>query len=318
MPTSATTSTVELTANDHYWAGTPAIRSVHLLVTLDGASPVQAFQDGKVDLTSIGSYDASWVAFDKDLGPALRKGSLPLPRVLRVRHEEAAVRRRARPEGVRVGGRLASPGGPGNGRVGGAGDEHGAAGRPREVHAGLRPRLRSRGRPRAPRGGRLSRRRRLPGGHADHDGQRLRCRGRRPAEGEPRRHDRDRERETSRSTSIGSSRTTPSPSGRWTGSPTTPRGPRRSGSSSARTSRTTTAGGARRPTTPRWTRGAPRTDPAAAAAAFDRAEGIVRDEAPVVPFYYSTSWWLSRDGLLGAGENGLGFIRLAGLDWANK
>jgi hypothetical protein len=30
---------------------------------------------------------------------------------------------------------------------------------------------------------------------------------------------------------------------------------------------------------------------------------------------YGSGWALSRDGLLGAGENGLGGIRLAGLAW---
>jgi oligopeptide transport system substrate-binding protein len=57
------------------------------------------------------------------------------------------------------------------------------------------------------------------------------------------------------------------------------------------------------------------TDPAAIRAAFDRAEGIVRDEAPVIPLSYSTDWTLARDGLLGAYENGLGIIRMAGLAW---
>jgi oligopeptide transport system substrate-binding protein len=60
------------------------------------------------------------------------------------------------------------------------------------------------------------------------------------------------------------------------------------------------------------------TDAAAARAAFDRAESIVRDEAPVIPLSYAKEWDLSRDGLLGASENGLGIIRMAGLAWADK
>jgi oligopeptide transport system substrate-binding protein len=59
-------------------------------------------------------------------------------------------------------------------------------------------------------------------------------------------------------------------------------------------------------------------DPVASRAAFDRAEGIVRDEAPVIPLSYSKEWKLSRDGLLGASENGLGIIRMAGLAWKTK
>ncbi len=57
-------------------------------------------------------------------------------------------------------------------------------------------------------------------------------------------------------------------------------------------------------------------DPAAAGAAYDRAETVVRDQVPVVPVIYGPGWALSRTGLLGAGQNGLGIIRMAGLAWA--
>lgn len=58
------------------------------------------------------------------------------------------------------------------------------------------------------------------------------------------------------------------------------------------------------------------TDEAAADAAYDRAEDVVQRDAPVVPIAYRAGWALARDGLLGAGQNGLGFLRFAGLDWA--
>jgi ABC-type transport system substrate-binding protein len=58
------------------------------------------------------------------------------------------------------------------------------------------------------------------------------------------------------------------------------------------------------------------TDPGAEAAAYDRAESIVQTDAPVIPVSYGTGWALARDGLLGAGQNGLGIPRLAGLAWA--
>jgi ABC-type transport system substrate-binding protein len=57
------------------------------------------------------------------------------------------------------------------------------------------------------------------------------------------------------------------------------------------------------------------TSDAAAAAAYDAAEDVVRSEVPVIPMSYGTGWALSRDGLLGAGQNGLGSLRLAGLAW---
>jgi oligopeptide transport system substrate-binding protein len=59
------------------------------------------------------------------------------------------------------------------------------------------------------------------------------------------------------------------------------------------------------------------SDPAVATAAYDRAERVVRDDVPVVPVVYGPGWALSRTGLLGAGQNGLGIVRMAGLAWAD-
>jgi oligopeptide transport system substrate-binding protein len=62
-----------LTANPHYWAGRPAITTIHLLSQLpSGQSPVDAFQAGSLDYTPISSGDATWIAYDKTLGPQLR------------------------------------------------------------------------------------------------------------------------------------------------------------------------------------------------------------------------------------------------------
>lgn len=61
-----------LTANDHYWAGRPAIGTVHLLASLGGRSPVQMFEDGDLDYTPIGDPDAAWIRYDPTLGPSLR------------------------------------------------------------------------------------------------------------------------------------------------------------------------------------------------------------------------------------------------------
>jgi oligopeptide transport system substrate-binding protein len=52
-------------------------------------------------------------------------------------------------------------------------------------------------------------------------------------------------------------------------------------------------------------------------AAFDRAEEIVQRDVPVVPLAYGSSWALARDGLEGAGQNGMNIIRMAGLSWAD-
>lgn len=57
-------------------------------------------------------------------------------------------------------------------------------------------------------------------------------------------------------------------------------------------------------------------DAAVAEAAFERALAEIRREIPVVPLYVSTDWALSREGLLGAGRNGMGILRMAGMAWA--
>ena len=58
------------------------------------------------------------------------------------------------------------------------------------------------------------------------------------------------------------------------------------------------------------------TDEAAARAAFDRAEEVVKRDVPVIPMSYGTGWALAKEGLVGTGQNGLGAMRFAGLAWA--
>ncbi len=60
------------------------------------------------------------------------------------------------------------------------------------------------------------------------------------------------------------------------------------------------------------------TDPAAASRAYDRAEDVVQRDVPVIPMSYGTGWALSRDGFLGAGQNGMGSVRFAGLAWEGQ
>lgn len=69
--TDATPEKLTLTANEHYWAGKPAIETVELVEDIGGRSPVTAFEAGDLDYTDVGSYDASWIAYDKTLGPQL-------------------------------------------------------------------------------------------------------------------------------------------------------------------------------------------------------------------------------------------------------
>jgi oligopeptide transport system substrate-binding protein len=57
-------------------------------------------------------------------------------------------------------------------------------------------------------------------------------------------------------------------------------------------------------------------DATAAQAAYERAQAEVQREVPLVPLYVGTDYALARDGLLGAGDNGLGILRMAGMAWA--
>jgi len=67
-----TDSELTFDANPKYWAGTAPIRTVHLLTTINGQSPVEAFEAGTVDYTGIDPSDASWLRYDRTLGPQLR------------------------------------------------------------------------------------------------------------------------------------------------------------------------------------------------------------------------------------------------------
>ncbi len=61
-----------LTANELYWAGPPAIRTIHVVSTTGGKSAVAEFENGNFDYTPISPWDASWIVYDEDLGPSLR------------------------------------------------------------------------------------------------------------------------------------------------------------------------------------------------------------------------------------------------------
>jgi oligopeptide transport system substrate-binding protein len=60
------------TANPHYWAGKPAIETVRMITDLGGNSPAEAFAAGDVDVTPVSYLDSGWIAYDRALGPSLR------------------------------------------------------------------------------------------------------------------------------------------------------------------------------------------------------------------------------------------------------
>jgi oligopeptide transport system substrate-binding protein len=73
VPESQSGSSIQLTANPHYWAGAPPIERITLATSLDGKGPVDAFQANSVDYAPISRDDASWIRYDATLGPQLRR-----------------------------------------------------------------------------------------------------------------------------------------------------------------------------------------------------------------------------------------------------
>ena len=311
--TADTDTTATLTANDHYWAGSPAVRTVTLVHDVGGRSPVAAFEAGEVDLVSVSPYDATWLAWDAALGPDLRRSDgvsvqyygfdtrRPPFNDVRVRQAFArAVDWR----------RLVSLSTSGTGRPATGMVPPGIPGRsdqdflPPLDPDGARALLEAAGYP----GGKGFAPVTLVGGGPEDRAFAAEIQRELGVTVQVEIEAGDvLDRLTSDPPSIfsmGWVADYPGPNdflgillgsgssnnyGRW--------------SSTAFDGAVGEALGA--------------ADPATTRAAFDRAEGIVRDDAPAIPLTYDVEWSLARSGLLGAYSNGLGITRMAGLAWAS-
>jgi oligopeptide transport system substrate-binding protein len=312
---SVASSRLTLTANRRYWAGEPAIRTIEVVTDLGGRSPVDVFANGEIDYVGIASYDAPWIRYEAALGPQLREirdlsveyygfdTSRPPFSDVRIRQAFAwAVdwRRLARLAGgsVEPATSIVPVGIPGRGT-----EDY----LPRYDPAAARAALDAAG---------------YPGGHgfpvvtlvtsgSQYDeaiateihaelGIDLRLETTLFDEYVTR-----LDRETPAFWSLSWIADYPAPEdflglllgtgsssnfGRW--------------SNEAFDQAIEAAGRS--------------VVPADQAVQYDRAQSIVRDEAPIVPVGYGSSWALSRKGLLGAVDPGLGLIRFAGLSWAAR
>jgi oligopeptide transport system substrate-binding protein len=301
-----------IVANDRYWAGKPAIPTIDLVHDIGGRSPVQAFEDGDVDLTNVFPFDATWIAYDDTLGPQLRQAtSLSLSYygfdTSKPPFDDVKVRQ-AFAKAVNWRRLVALVAGPASTVATGM-VPTGIPGRsdtdflPEYDPDAARALLADAGYP----GGKgfpqttfmtfgspydaavVAEIKRELGVDLSYEVSNGDYFGRLAAD-------------PPQMWSMGWVADYPSPNdflgillstgasnnyGRW--------------SSTAFDQAITDALGT--------------TDPAAARTAFDNAEGIVRDEAPVIPLSYDLEWKLARTGLLGAQENGLGITRMAGLAW---
>jgi oligopeptide transport system substrate-binding protein len=303
-----------LRANPAYWAGTPAIGEISVMIDLGGASGVEAFEAGELDYIPISQFDASWIAYDPILGPQLREvpslstdfygfdtSRPPFDDVLVRRAFAAAVDWRriaflavADPDGVATS--LVPPGIPGRSDRDVLPAHDPDAARALLADAGF------------------------PGGQGFPDVTLL-------TGGSP--YDEavvsEIERElgvTLRSEVMDFGtyfdRLDTDPPQMWQLSWVADYPGRNDFLGVLLGTGATNNYG-------RWSspefdaaiaEAVGSTDEAAASAAYDRAEDVVQRDAPVIPVSYGTGWALAREGLLGAGQNGLGALRFAGLAWA--
>lgn len=303
---------ITLQRNERYWAGPPAIPTIRLILDIGGRSPIQAFLDDELDYTEVSLVDAPWIAYDETLGPQLRETpSLALTYVgvdttsapfddLRVRQAlGAAVDWRRIAALAAFGGQVPAfsmvPA-----AIPGAGDKDWL---PLHDPDGARALLAEAGYP----GGDG-----LPpiqfgvGGAPIADAIAADLRRELGMHVELVRFDDHLAR-------IGSD-----PPNLWISGwiadypgPNDFLGVLLESDSSENNGRWASAAFDAAIADALASR-----DPAVAEAAFERALGEILDEVPVVPLYVSTDWALSRDGLLGAGGNGMGILRMAGMAWA--
>jgi ABC-type transport system substrate-binding protein len=59
-----------LRANEHYVAGPPPIDEIRWMAAVEGET-AEAFAADQIDLAQVAEWDATWIAFDPDLGPRL-------------------------------------------------------------------------------------------------------------------------------------------------------------------------------------------------------------------------------------------------------
>jgi oligopeptide transport system substrate-binding protein len=304
-------SEITLAANDHYWAGPPSIGTVRLLQDIGGRSPVAAFEDGDVDYTGISVYDASWIRFDAQLGPQLRLvPSLSLTYV-----GFTATAAPFDDERIRQ-------------AFGAAVDwtrlvELGASGGDIPADSMVPPGIPGRGdRSWLPthdpeRARELLARAGHPGG-AGFPEITFAAGGLAYAEGLAA----DLERELGVTIRLEEhdghfDRLHADPLPMWTlGWVADYPGPNDFLGVLLGTGSSNNYGGWSSPAFDAAIADALATrDPDEALAAYERALAAVRDDVPVIPIAYGDGWALSRDGLLGAGQNGMGILRIAGMAW---
>ena len=72
VPVEQDLESIRLQRNERYWAGPAAIDRITVVTDDGGRSAIDIFEDEAVDWTRISTSDASWIRYDRYLGPQLR------------------------------------------------------------------------------------------------------------------------------------------------------------------------------------------------------------------------------------------------------
>ncbi len=72
VPSIPTPEVIALSGIANYWAGLPALDQIELVIDFGGRNGVDMFSSSEIDYVGIGAGDASWIAYDATLGPQLR------------------------------------------------------------------------------------------------------------------------------------------------------------------------------------------------------------------------------------------------------
>lgn len=70
---SASATEIVLQRNERYWAGPPAIQTINLLLDIGGRNPITEFEAGNLDYTEVSLIDAPWLPYDAAFGAQLRE-----------------------------------------------------------------------------------------------------------------------------------------------------------------------------------------------------------------------------------------------------
>jgi oligopeptide transport system substrate-binding protein len=309
---SANDAAIVLERNDRYWAGPAAIPTVRLVLDIAGRSPVAAFEADDLDHTSVSTIDAPWIPYDPGLGPQLRETrSLDLTYLgvdtTRAPFEDVRVRQAlgAAVDWTKVvtlsssagdvpAVSMVPPGIPGGGSASWLPAHDPERARALLVEAGY------------PGGAGLPTIEFAVSGYGAAEGISV-----------------ELERELGMQVELvvyddHLDRIDAAPPNMWiTGWIADYVGPNDFLGVLLETGSSNNYGGWSAPAFDQAIADALATrDPGAALAAYERALAEIQREVPVIPLNHSTDWSLSREGLLGAGDNGMGILRMAGMAWA--